>query len=420
MSLPSNDSADPRHAAAAEFAARVERSGILPPGTEIIIDGPRLHRDTVAEAAQAAHRLLCALRELFEADFGASLTAFGRATGHSTQDLEVFQWEGGLYRPDVPTRVDAVLTEAGLKFVEFNIGSSVGGFEEASLRHLTGLPQSDVPLLAWGRYMAARIAPGSTGMLVDDAIALGEIRSGVETQARLLSACAGVHALVGSQHDCAWDGGTLRAAGRRLDWVYPLFFPSDVQADPLSYEPLKAAIRAGAVALPVPQAAKVFGSKLALALLHDKARAEPAQSPLRQLVERWVAWTVRFDDDGLSQALERQHDWVLKPALGLGGSGVVIGQEHSQASWRQALNAALAHPDRAHVLQRFHAPQRARVLSGSTTHGLRSHMARCIWGLHLLNGRSAGTPFLRCAADGGSGVINQCRGAAAGATPLLP
>jgi len=406
-----------------DFARLAAASRVLPPGGELVLEGPRLRKAEVDAAAEAAHRLFVALHDIFQQRFGGSIDAFGHATGHSAEEIGIYQWDGGEYAPQTVSRVDAVLTADGLKFVEFNIGSSVGGFEEASLRHLVGLPQQDPPIVAWGRYIACRVAPGSVGILIDDERALSDIGPGVQAMARYLSSQGDLTAMVCGPNDLSWDGQALHAMGRRVDWVYPLFFPNDVQAAPQAYAALEAAVRARRVTMPVPHSTKLFGSKLVLALLHEAAAAEPLASPLRQLVERWVAWTARFDQALLPSAIAQQQDLVLKPAAGLGGQGVVIGREQTPEAWHQALTAALAHPSETFALQRFHQPPVDPVVTtccdDTGLHERHSYLAHSVWGLHVLDGQAAGTPFLRCMAVERSTVINQSRGAAVGAPPMV-
>ncbi|MDN3576671.1 hypothetical protein QWZ03_07840 [Chitinimonas viridis] len=401
-----------------DFARLAEDAGILPIGAEVIIDGPRVKKSDVDEAAYATYRLLIALHDIFKQRYGGSLEAFGHALGHTSHDLEVYLWDQGTFTPEVFTRADTVLTDEGFKFVEFNVGSSVGGMVNSSLAYLLGFPQQDVPLQAWAQHVAKRIPSGSLGILVEDEGPLDKMRRDLNVMAQQLEQAAGVTAIVCSQKELSWDGEQLCIGGRKIDWVYPLFFPNNVAADPESYSALRAALCENRVFMPITRRANIFGSKMALAMLHDIAATESVDSPFRQLVERWVAWTTRLDEGRLSFAIEHQQYLVLKPVLGLGGKGVVIGRETDPDSWRQALTGALVQQQEMFILQHFYPPAVETVTTSHSQHGRRSYEARCVWGIYTLDGHSGGTPFMRSSPVLRTAVINYATGGSVGALPM--
>jgi hypothetical protein len=80
----------------------------------------------------------------------------------------------------------------------------------------------------------------------------------------------------------------------------------------------------------------------------------------RATVERYLPWTRVVTDGPVPELLQRDQDrFVLKPAVGTGGDGVLLGRDCDPGRWRQAVADAVATGD--HVAQEFVEPTPVRM-----------------------------------------------------------
>jgi hypothetical protein len=401
-----------------DLAECAVRQGFITDKSTIITSGPALSIAQVEAVERAVESLFQTLLHIIETEYDGCMYEAGAALGFPRDEIDVLQWGGAGLSTDVLTRVDVVETKLGLKIVEFNIGSSVGGMVNASLPILLNLSKVPSALDAWSGYICDRVEPGSCGALVEDAQHISSMSVVLNQMSQYLQNKRKGSVVVCSQNELAWNGNRLTYKGQMLDWVYPLLSPELVKRDPASYDALRSALQSGAVYLPVGQASRILGSKLALALLHDFAAFEAASDEQRALIRGWLPRTVRLSEQQIPDALERQQSLILKPATGYGGNGVIIGREMSLEAWRAALLRSLGSNGVPCILQDYHEPLERRVSTSHATDGPRSFMARCVYGVFVIEGRTAIPPLVRAAPVDRSAVINFATGGAAGCLPF--
>jgi len=117
-----------------------------------------------------------------------------------------------------------------------------------------------------------------------------------------------------------------------------------------------------------------------------------------------VARTVRLSPNNQPKAISNKDGFVLKPASGYGGNGVVIGARCSLAQWEQSLNRALL-SDRPHVLQDYVSPVDIVVPTGDRNTRYEVGIG-CLW----FDGSLAGI-LLRHVPSGSDATTNCSQGA---------
>ncbi len=127
-----------------------------------------------------------------------------------------------------------------------------------------------------------------------------------------------------------FEGGRLEAEGAQYDVILR---DSHEELGPAT-EGLNRALEAG---LPRfnPLRDVWFDDKGCFAMLWEQLGALPADE--REAVERHVPQTVRVTDASRARLVSDRPGWVLKPAQGYGGFGVVIGRDVDDATWSTAL-----------------------------------------------------------------------------------
>jgi hypothetical protein len=173
-----------------------------------------------------------------------------------------------------------------------------------------------------------------------------------------------------SPDELSFDGKELRVVDGPVDVVYRRLTTADLIQRPGELATLFAAARANAIVTVSSWASDVAHSKRLFAFLtheHWQRQLSPAQ---RALIDAHVPWTRMFVP-GRTQFEGRRHDllelaiaarerFVLKPAEGWEGRGVLLGVETPQAQWEAEARQRYGGE---HVLQeRVQAPLRRLIL----------------------------------------------------------
>lgn len=137
--------------------------------------------------------------------------------------------------------------------------------------------------------------------------------------------------------DLCFDGERLRDRAGPVDVVLRRVLVSDLVADPAAAAPLVEAARARAVCVVNPLRTHLLHSKGVFALLHDPAL--PLSERERAFVRRHVPFTAMVDDATRERVRAQKDGYVLKPADGHGGRGVVLGWTVDGRAWDEALAA---------------------------------------------------------------------------------
>ena len=183
----------------------------------------------------------------------------------------------------------------------------------------------------------------------------------------------GVPTVVADPRDLAFDGETLVAEGRRIDFVYRRVLVNDVIARADDCAVLVRAIESGRVPMANAFRCKIPHKKAFFALLTDEAVIGtgglcPLSDAERAAIGPAIPWTRVVDDvrttDPRGAAIDlpvyvraNRETLVLKPNDEYGGSGVTLGWETDAAAWDAAIEKAVqgsapaAEQDRSWVVQ---------------------------------------------------------------------
>jgi len=215
--------------------------------------------------------------------------------------------------------------------------------------------------------------------------------------------------------------GTLVVADRPVDIVYRMFLIQDLEESPQSTAVIFDAVRAGAAVLVMGFAAELIGNKGTLALLSDPSNEGRFSTQEQALIDRYIPWT-RLVRLGQTQwrgqevnlpafAWAAQSKLVLKPILGRGGQGVMLGCASTPQAWRAALEGAV-NGEVTHVLQERIRPRTER-LAWATSAGIQLEEVVLNWGVFVAGGRYNGSIVVGGRPDSHP-VFNVGQGAALG------
>jgi hypothetical protein len=323
--------------------------------------------------------VLSALVSLPDRLHGGDLSEFARAVGLSDiQVAAVLRSRGttvtSLARPDL------YADESGFRMLELNMGSAIGGMDNAErlacmlehpvlaefarehqLEYVDTMREEVATILAETGF-----APGSSPVMVmtDWPASFEFLEPYLREYAVRLS---GLGLDVSAAHigELKVADGRVWLGERPVDIIYRVFMLEDLlesAAAPALMFPILDAAARGEVKLFTPLDAEMFASKGALAMLSDeKNRSLFSEDELASL-DRILPWTrmvrpgpVTLEDGGqadlLDYALSHQEDLALKPTLLHGGNGVLLGWQRdvSPQLWEERVRTAMNGP---YVLQR--------------------------------------------------------------------
>ncbi|MES2096976.1 MAG: hypothetical protein V4459_09475 [Pseudomonadota bacterium] len=302
--------------------------------------------------------VLADLRRVPECRFGSDATAWIRALGYPEAEVP---WLAGMTDRrsiDIATscaRADFVIGARGPRLVEINVGPTIGGigildryaevFDAFCDTRAVSLPR---PCLAWSR-MLRTFARARRPLRVALVVADDETDIPHPYEAARFLRQAGIAADVVGVDAVRFDGASAATPTGPVDIVYGCF-TFDQLREPLyrRFADRAAACRAaGGPTYFSPPAFTLFGNKAMLMQLRN--------APMLAATRALNAATRAF-------ALGNRAGQVLKPAIGYGGDGVVIGPDCSPALWRAAVERALD-SRQPHVLQDYVEPVAIRIPS---------------------------------------------------------
>lgn len=326
-------------------------------------------------------------------------------------------------------RMDAVLTAEGLKLVEMNIGSGIGGwamhwldgqyrrqpdlapFLAAHESNLRSTPREFMAFLV--RTLHAQDLPLTVLLLVDETFIA---RGGPQAFAPLYDAALAEQGCRGTLHfatsfdavDCKADGAYLR--GTRLGALLGAHAGTLVAPPPLN----RAAF-ARQLFLPDSPLSVVLGDKRALALLHRHKDDAGFSREQRAAIDAFIPWAapvvpgpVQFEghtQDLGHLLLQERGRFVVKPARGARGDHVFIGRHIEAAQWARIVQQALG--ESGWLAQAFCAS-----LPFHGQHGERGcGVFDLLWGFFGFGPRYGGCRMSLLDRQAGNGVVNCAQGA---------
>lgn len=314
--------------------------------------------------------------------FDGDLRRYCAALGMDDRLAELM-CRGATGAPPLYARADAYHDGTSFKLLELNIGSELGGLDTAQLnraflarpefadfarRHELGHVDT-IPRVAAALRAAA---------LVDEpVVALIESTNGLAAHAHVFTALRealrdqGIDLLLGEIDELGERNGHITLRGRPLDVVLRYFVAGELVDDPAGQEKLDLLIAAPKTVLFTPLEGGVHASKGSLAMLHDPDVRATFTPDEHAVVDRVVPWTrllgTAADQDELVQHCRNERrNLVLKPGVGYGGVGTVVGHSVTDEQWERAL-AERRTGD--HVVQRRVRPRTEPVLNAETNTG---------------------------------------------------
>jgi hypothetical protein len=375
------------------------------------------------------HRLLVSVPDRF---FDGSLRRYAVSIGlNPTQVEAVLRLSSD--RPLPLGRADLYRERDGFKVLEVNLGSPLGGIENAELNRAMLTSPSIARFVAEeGLAYHDTLASIARMLLEHCGLSQAEARpivAIVDTPASFAKLGRRLHAIARSFSDHGLDavacdiselrakGDRLAVCGRVVDVIYRWFVLDDLQSggyDLELFEPILQAYERGRVAVFTPFDVELYGTKSALAVLSDDCHRDAVGEEDRELVDRLVPWTREIREgttavgaehvDLLDHCRETQADLLLKPSFSYGGQGIRAGWLTSEEDWCRALGDAL---DQHYVVQRRVRPQPEPFLDERT--GAVEDIV-LNWGV-FLDGNGYGGAYVRGCPDPDVGVVSMESGA---------
>ncbi|MFD5017127.1 ATP-grasp domain-containing protein [Streptomyces chartreusis] len=335
------------------------------------------------------------------------------------------------------SRPDVVLASGTPKFLEVNIEGAVGGTAQADLvsGRFLDLYEQELPtqgFTAPPSAVDARFAQIRAQFDHDPTVAIPLYQYGIlagattederiERHRPMIESARrqGVTAFPCPWRDLYNDGEyRLFAKDRQVDAVLRLFVTSsEPPCDGLTA--VIESARRGIVHLHTSEATWLLSNKTVLAWLWDDIDALPHTD--QQFVREHVPFTVMasLEHQGIvAEAIADPSRWVLKPAHGHGGAGVLLGHTQPAETWRAALKTAVDTKD--HVLQELvQADHLEMTFLDDRTGQLHTQPVPFVLGPFIFDRRISNV-FVRHGAPGGGLIVNAQQGSAVNSVLLAP
>lgn len=323
--------------------------------------------------------LRSALASLPDRLFGGDLAGFARAVGlNDVQISAVLRSRGASVTRQA--RADLYTDHTGFRLLEFNMGSTLGGMDNADMvraylshpvlagfAEAHGLSYTDTMReQVHNMFAESGFAPDSFPM-----VALTDWPSSYESMAPYMRQFAARWRELGlDAHPCHIGelevrDGKVWLGDRRVDIISRMFLIEDLLESPEApglMNPILDAAARGEVKIFTPMDSEVYASKGALAMLSDERNRHLFDPAELASLDRILPWTrmvrpgpVTLEDgsraDLVEYALANRHDLALKPTLLHGGNGVLLGwdDQTTDEAWRERLTEAVDGP---YVVQR--------------------------------------------------------------------
>jgi hypothetical protein len=332
--------------------------------------------------------LLTLLTSLPARCFDGDLERYCAALGMDERLADLMRL-GATGHPELYGRADAYHDGTSFKLLEFNVGSELGGIDAAQVnraflnvasfrdfadRHQLAYVDTAAVLADALRAAAHRVT--SSG---EPVVALLEGPGGLKEHEHVFVAIQeamrghGIDLLLGEIDQVGFRNGKAMLDGIPVDVVLRYFAAGQLLDYPTSrgaLDMLMRAHRTGDTVLFTPLESGLFASKTCLALVHDPHLREELTVAERELVDRIVPWTrmvgtgIAADRLELLDACRAQREaLILKPGVGYGGVGAVLGREVSDREWSEIL---IAVKDQDYVVQRIVSPASEPVCNPDT------------------------------------------------------
>ncbi|MGI8667199.1 MAG: hypothetical protein ACR2N4_14425 [Jatrophihabitans sp.] len=400
------------------------------PGWSYAYPPPVLAAAVQAELVSVGPALALLITDLPRRAFGQDAAAWARFLGLSGEDFQLVVEAAGVPRfrdrALLFMRPDLMVTEQGLRLVELNVSTPMGGMsthdpyrQAIGELHLAGLLDEQglrlqAPEMApvWLAAFARAIGDRRSPCTVFEATANpADLDSGRRFLLDLL-ASGGYRVLAGLVTDLDLDDSGAHYQGQRIDVVYTAYtwYETKRYVPAARTRQLMALDQQGQLSFVNAPATALFDSKVNLELLTAPRYRHLLTPAEQQLVERYLPETFRLTPDSYQRAVQEQHRLVCKPALAYGGKGVSHGAAMSAPAWRSLLADRLDESDaEAYVCQA------SLPVAAVPVPTLDAAPRQICLGPLVFGGRYAGTFYRQLPATDHS-VINASNGAEVGGT----
>ncbi|MDQ2814654.1 MAG: hypothetical protein M3Z75_23045 [Actinomycetota bacterium] len=361
---------------------------------------------------------------LFDGDLGA----FAAAVGLTGEQVAAAAMAPGT-PPTRMVRADLYHESAGFALMEINMGSTVGGGDNAMVNRamlthpdlaefvrVHSLSYTDTLAEIANTIMAEcglAAHDGSLVAAVDWPPAADRFNAVLQTSANELAAL-GIDFVPCHLRDLSRRDRRVWLGDRPVDVIYRIFMIEDLlhPEGPALINPVLQAAERGEVKIFTPMHSQLYSCKGALALLSDEANQQLCTTAERASLNRLLPWTRMLRPgpvtagggrvDLLDYAAGHREELILKPTAMHGGLGIVAGWLTGPREWQSELRARMGEP---FVLQRRVRPV-PELFPGDR--GLEPWVLT--WGAYLC-GRGYGGMWVRGSADRETGGVNMATGA---------
>lgn len=366
---------------------------------------PQVELDSLARDARQVLRLI---EEIPHRMFGGSLGDYLEAQGRPPEAIDAIL-RGSVGHTTAYGRLDTLDSPMGLRVIEINVGSDVGGLDYGGIgRHMLADPAfrrfADSHGLhhidpAHALISALRRTSAEVVGVDDPRVALIEENNAdrnCQPLADVLRA-AGLDVLLGELGDLSFRGDKVLVRNRPIDVVLRYFFVEHLLAEPGALDLLDRLVAAhlnGRTAFFTSLDLCLHESKSVLALLYSDPMWRGLTEPERALVSRLIPPTRFMSASDLPRSTRR--NLIAKPAFGRSGMGVRFGSAVDDQAWNGLLRSSTPY-----VVQEV-VDAVPEQMSGPETAGITSWIAN--WGVFFTDD-SYGGCFIRAIPAGDPGVI---------------
>jgi hypothetical protein len=320
--------------------------------------------------------------------FDGSLRAYCLALGMDEQ-LAALMCRGATGRPPVHGRADAYHDGTSFKLLEFNIGSELGGTDAAQLNRAFlqvpafgefarqhALEYVDTAARVAGALVRASARVTSSG---EPVVALLESTGGLAAHEHVFLAIGeamrqhGIELRLGEIGEVAERNGKVTLHGLPVDVVLRYFVAGELAGSASQEAALDLILRADAAdktVLFTPLEGGLFATKGSLALLRDPRLQSSLTGAQREVIDRVVPWTRLLgggDHGDLAELTDfcraNRETLMVKPGVGYGAVGAVIGREAGPREWDEILSGCA---DGDYVVQELVVPEPEPVVDPDT------------------------------------------------------
>ena len=407
---------------AAQVLRKQQRNGLLLSNASLALCPVTLRRGLCESIGKVLAQLLGSFVRIHGKCFGGSPVAFAEWIGFSQHDAHKISAHTRPISSEVLYRADIYISRGEWKLLELNVGSNIGGFDRMQMGRAYLADAKLGPYLRrcritfdnssdeWLRFIRHSIGK-RTGLIafLEARESIADIQGPIQLALQGLREL-GVDAQLVAHDEVSQKGRSLYIGKLPIGMVYRLYDVKDVLADSEGFAPLETS-RHNCLN-PMGLECSLYGSKQSLTLVHEEEFSHCFSSAELAIFRKVVPRTIPLDLQTLDLAIQQRNDWVLKPALGYGGLGVVCGSESTDSDWTFALRQAVG-AGVPYVLQEFVPNEAVENYLLLPAGDIVKSELRYVFGIYMIGARYIGCSVRALSAPQGS-IVCMHRGAAGG------